>query len=204
MTVAPFPDASFSAHGLACRRGGRELFSALDFEIESGGALLLRGRNGAGKTSLLRLVAGLLRPAAGHFAWNGAAIGDVGAHLHFVGHENALKPVLTVRENLAFWARLGGAADSVDGALETARLTRIADIPARFLSEGQRRRAALARLLATPKPLWLLDEPNASLDTAATGWLTGVLDAHLAAGGMILAATHRALGLEAAQELALP
>ena len=204
MTAAPFPESSFSAHGLACRRGGRALFNELDFEIRSGGALLLRGRNGAGKTSLLRLAAGLLRPAAGHFAWNGAPISEPGAHIHFVGHENALKPVLTVRENLAFWARLNGAADNVDGALEAAELTRIADIPVRFLSEGQRRRTALARLLTTPKPLWLLDEPSASLDTAASAWLTGVLEAHVAAGGLILAATHRALGLTAARELTLP
>lgn len=203
MTAARFSDASFSAHGLACRRGGRELFSDLDFEIESGGALVLRGRNGAGKTSLLRLAAGLLRPAEGHFAWNGAVIEEYGTQIHFVGHENALKPVFTVRENLSFWARLHGSLDGVGGALEAAELGRIADIPVRFLSEGQRRRAALARLLATPKPLWLLDEPNASLDKGATAWLAEVFESHLAAGGMILAATHRALGLESQPELTL-
>jgi heme exporter protein A len=196
-----------SGSELACVRGGRQVFRNLSFALGSGAALLVTGPNGAGKSSLLRLVAGLVHPAQGRLALDG---GDpeltIGEQAHYLGHQDALKPALSVRENLAFWTNfLGGtgAKVKVDAALATVGLGELAGLPALFLSAGQRRRLSLARLIAIPRPVWLLDEPTSALDVAAQGMLTDVMRAHLAGGGLILAATHGPLGLEGAQELRL-
>jgi heme exporter protein A len=192
-------------------RGERIVFSGLSFRITAGEALILLGRNGAGKSSLLRLVAGLLRPAAGTITLDGGdAELSIGEQAHYLGHQDALKPSLSVRENLTFWADfLGGAkpsvagADAVADALAAVGLGDLADLPAGYLSAGQRRRLSLARLLLVPRPLWLLDEPTAALDAAAQAGLADLMQTHLAGGGLILVATHGPLGLDGAQELRL-
>lgn len=168
------------------------MFRALDFTLAPGAALVLAGRNGAGKTSLLRLMAGLLPPAGGVLEWDGAAV-EAETHrarLRYVGHADAVKGALTVRENLAFWAEFDGDDGAVDAAIDHFGLTAQADMPARFLSAGQRRRACLARLLLAPRALWLLDEPGASLDVAGTDALSGAIAAHRARGGMIALSAH--------------
>lgn len=193
------------ARDLACLRGERVVFAGLSFALEAGGALLLTGANGAGKSSLLRLLAGLLAPAEGALLWQGEdALADRPAHaarLRYVGHGDALKPALTARENLAFFARLWGGA--VDPALEALGLDALAELPARVLSAGQKRRLGLARLALAPAPLWLLDEPTTGLDTASVGRLGALLARHRDAGGMVLAATHLPLPLPGARELRL-
>jgi heme exporter protein A len=165
------------------------------FALAAGDALVLRGPNGSGKSSLLRLLAGFLAPAAGRLAWEGAAIGDdPGAHrmrLHWVGHADAIKSALTVRENLAFAAAMAGAADGrIAGALAHFGLAGLAELPGRLLSAGQRRRTALARLLAAPRPLWLLDEPGVGLDAASRTRLEEAIAGHRAGGGLVVLATH--------------
>jgi heme exporter protein A len=193
------------AHGLGCWRGERAVFADLDFVLAPGGALLLTGPNGAGKSSLLRLVAGLIPPFAGQLLFAGQdALADRAAHarrLRYLGHADALKPALTVRENLAFYARLWGGA--VEPALAAVALTELADLPARLLSSGQRRRLALARLALAPAPIWLLDEPTVGLDAASVARLGPLLAAHRAAGGAVMAATHLPLPLPDARELRL-
>lgn len=167
------------------------MFRALEFALRPGGALVLAGRNGAGKTSLLRLMAGLLPPADGTLEWNAAPL-DPDAHrarLRYVGHADALKAALTVRENLSFWSAFDGGGD-VGAALAGFGLSAQAEAPARFLSAGQRRRTALARLLLAPRALWLLDEPGASLDAAGTETLSRVIEAHRAKGGMVVLSAH--------------
>ena len=199
----------FSGNGLACVRGERVVFCDLEFAIGPGESLLLAGPNGSGKSSLLRLMAGLLPPAAGNLGWNGANVSDDAdahrARLHYVGHADAVKPVLSVRENVAFWARLRGADDpnAVDGALAHFGIEQIAAVPGRFLSSGQRRRTSLARLLAAPAKLWLLDEPAVGLDDAAMAALEAATKRHIAGGGVIVAATHGRLNIEAASPLRL-
>jgi heme exporter protein A len=195
-----------SAAGLACTRGNREVFSGLDFYVSGGEMLVVRGRNGAGKTSLLRLIAGLIRPAAGLIALEA---GDpeltVPEQAHYVGHQDALKTSLSVEENLAFWARyLGAATIGIADALRATGLDALADLPAAYLSAGQRRRLSLARLIAARRPIWLLDEPTSALDSAAQARLVDLMRQHLAAGGLIMAATHTPLGLDSARELVLP
>lgn len=189
--------APFAAEELACRRGGRMLFESLSFRLGPGDALVLRGPNGSGKSSLLRLLAGLLRPASGRLTWDGEAVGaDLPAHgarVHLVAAgADALKPLLAVRENLAAAAGLLGAGGTgrLAGALDAFGLDALADTPARFLSTGQRRRAALARLLAVPRPLWLLDEPGVGLDRASRARLEAVIGEHRARGGTCVVATH--------------
>jgi heme exporter protein A len=193
------------ARDLACLRGERVVFAGLSFALAAGEALLLVGRNGAGKSSLLRLLAGLLPPAEGAVLWQGEdALADRPAHarrLRYLSHQEALKPALTVRENLAFYARLWGG--DVPAALEAVALTPLADLPARVLSAGQKRRLALARLLLGQAPLWLLDEPSVGLDSASVERLGGILQRHRAAGGVVLAATHLPLPLPGARELRL-
>ncbi len=192
----------FVAAALTCDRGERRVFSGVRFHISSGDALALVGPNGAGKSSLLRVLAGLLPAAAGSLTWNGAPIGDEPdahrARLHYLGHLDAVKPALTPLENLAFNAQLRGVpADpaALKGALEAFGIARLADVPGRFLSQGQRRRAALARLRATKAPLWLLDEPTLGLDAEALVHLTDLIDTHRAQGGIVIVATHGGLDL---------
>jgi heme exporter protein A len=191
--------------GLDVERGGRLVISDLSFELGPGQALLLSGPNGAGKTTLIRAIAGLLPVQRGTIAMAGSHSDErLSERCHYVAHMNAAKPELTVRENLRFWARfLGGAAGAEDVALDQLRLRALADIPVRYLSAGQQRRVAIGRLLVVPRPLWLLDEPSVSLDTANTERLVEIGNAHLAAGGMIIAATHIRLEFEPMIELRL-
>jgi heme exporter protein A len=193
-----------SGVGLACHRGGREVFSALSFALGEGEALLVTGRNGSGKSSLLRTIAGLLPAASGSLTLDG---GDpergIAEQAHYLGHLDALKPSLTVSENLEFWARyLGrGAAAGTDAALESVGLGTLAELPAGYLSAGQRRRLSIARLIAVERPLWLLDEPTSALDATAQTRLAELMRGHLAGGGLIVAATHGPIGLDGGREL---
>jgi heme exporter protein A len=191
-------------NGLACVRGGREVFSGLNFALSGGEALLVNGRNGAGKSSLLRMIAGLLRIAGGQLAITG---GDpektIPEQAHYLGHQDALKPSLTVAENLAFWARYLGGTEPAPTALAAAGLAALADLPAAYLSAGQRRRLSIARLVAIHRPIWLLDEPTAALDREAQDILSSLMHQHLAGGGLIVAAVHGPIALERAKELRL-
>ncbi len=187
--------AAFEAHDLACLRGGRIVFARLDFRVEAGGLLVLRGPNGAGKSSLLRMMAGLIGPAHGALLWDGADIADDPdahrARAAYAGHSDALKPALTVAEHLSFHAALRGCTDDrIAAALDAFALARLADLPARLLSQGQRKRVALARLIAATAPLWLLDEPTNGLDADSTARLESAIAAHREAGGIVVAATH--------------
>ncbi len=187
-------------------RGDRAIFAGLDFDLVAGGALVLSGPNGSGKSSLLRVLASLLPPAAGRLSWDGADVAeDPEAHrarLHYQGHHEALKPELTAVENLSFWAGLEGKlADAAPHALERFGLGDLADQPVRLLSAGQRRRLSLSRILASPAPLWLLDEPSVGLDARSVRTLEAEIEAHRAAGGMVVLATHQPLALSAVQEL---
>jgi heme exporter protein A len=187
-------------------RGGRRLFSGLTFEASASEALVVTGPNGAGKSSLLRAIAGLLPVAAGAIALKG---GDeqqsIGEQAHYLGHADALKGALTARENLDFWAAMlrgedkasAGEAAPALAALDRLGLAHVVDFPVPVLSAGQKRRVALARLLVAYRPLWLLDEPTSALDAAAQGRLAQIMRAHLAGGGLIVAATHAPLGLDA-------
>lgn len=187
------------AEGLACFRGDRLVLDGVGFAVPGGGALLLLGPNGAGKSTLLRVLAGLRRPDAGTLHWDGG--GDLAGHSAYLGHQDAIKPGLTVRENLAFAARLAGAPAMP--ALEAAGLAPLAGLPARMLSAGQKRRLALARLGLSRAQLWLLDEPTLGLDAAAIARFGAALAAHRAAGGVVVAATHLPLPLPDAAELRL-
>jgi heme exporter protein A len=188
---------------IACERGGRLLFSGLSFALAPGELLALTGANGAGKTSLLRLIAGLAEPDTGTIELNGRHEDlSVGQHSHFVAHREAIKLVLTVRENLTFWGDYLGGGD-VDLALASFDLESLADYPAQLLSAGQRRRLALSRLCLVKRVLWLLDEPATGLDTRSQERLAGAIANHLAKGGLAIAATHGALGLEPQRNLHL-
>ena len=191
------------ASGLDCVRGGRQVFSGLGFAVAGGAALQVTGRNGAGKSSLLRMVAGLLRVAGGRLTLTGAeADKTLPEQAHYLGHQDAFKPALTVAENLGFWVRyFGGTAPAA--ALATVGLDGVAELPAAYLSAGQRRRLSIARLVAAFRPIWLLDEPFTTLDRDAQEKLAQLMREHLARGGLILAATHGPLGLEQAAELRL-
>jgi len=191
------------ASELACIRGGRQVFHNLSFSLAAGTALVVTGPNGAGKSSLLRLVAGLVHPAAGRLALEGGNSElSIGEQAHYLGHQDALKTALSVQENLAFWVGFLGAG-KVGAALAAVGLDALAALPGLYLSAGQRRRLSLARLVAVERPIWLLDEPTSALDVAAQGLLADLMRTHLTGGGLILAATHGPLGLEAAQELKL-
>lgn len=190
---------------LACWRGERAVFAGLGLRVRPGGATLLLGQNGAGKSSLLRVLAGLLPAAAGRITWQGQDVReDPAAHarrLRYLGHLDALKPALTVRENLAFHAALTGGA--VEPALAALGLSALAELPGRMLSAGQRRRLALARLALAPAAIWLLDEPTLGLDAASVERLGALLAAHRAQGGLVIAATHLPLPLPGAEEFRL-
>ncbi|MBN9320117.1 MAG: heme ABC exporter, ATP-binding protein CcmA [Caulobacterales bacterium 68-7] len=187
---------------LALRRGERLLFERFDLTLRTGDAVALTGRNGAGKTSLLRAVAGLIRPEAGSVRFEGAT-GALEAEtaraegLHLMGHHDGLKSGRTAREELQFQGQWTGAkAEAVDQAIETMQLTRLLDIEVRRLSAGQRRRLALARLVASPRALWLLDEPLAPLDSEQRARFGDLMARHLADGGLILAAVHDPLPVQ--------
>ena len=195
-------------NGLACVRGGREVFAGLGFFVGGGEALLITGRNGAGKSTLLRVIAGLVRLTAGQLTLSG---GDpdvtVAEQAHYLGHLDALKPSLTVGENLRFWAQYLGNAKptgaSIDAALVAVGLGALADLPAAYLSAGQRRRLSIARILSVKRAIWLLDEPTAALDREAQDTLADLMREHLAGGGIIAAAAHGPIGLDGARELRL-
>ncbi len=208
------------AENLRLTRGGRAIVDGLSFNVSGGEALLLKGPNGAGKTTLIRALAGFLAPASGAIRLEG---GDDECELaeqcHYVGHANGIKASLTVIENVRFWAEflagearsltspspLGerGTCDIVLDALETFGLLDLADIPAAYLSAGQKRRVGLARLLVAPRPVWLLDEPTVSLDAGNVTILAEAIAAHLASSGIAIAATHIPMGLANARELHL-
>jgi heme exporter protein A len=197
---------------LACFRGGRQVFAGLSFSVAAGEALVVLGPNGVGKSSLLRLIAGLVARAGGALTLaDGDAELTIGEQAHYLGHQDALKPSLTVEENLSFWSRYLGGGEATQAAHMGARaaalmgvgLGGIAQLPAAYLSAGQRRRLSIARLLAVKRPIWLLDEPTSALDTGAQAALAGFMAEHLAGGGLIVAAAHGPIGLKAAQELRL-
>jgi heme exporter protein A len=189
---------------LTLARGERQLFAGLSFSLTRGEAAALTGANGAGKTSLLRAVAGLLRPEAGAVRFQDDANAEIEADvarsqgLHLLGHHDGLKTTRTAAEELRFWTRwLGGEASSLAKAIEALQLSPLLQLEVRKLSAGQRRRLALARLIAAPRPLWLLDEPMAPLDQERRAQFGDLMRAHLGGGGMILAAVHDALPIPA-------
>ncbi|MEX0810389.1 MAG: heme ABC exporter ATP-binding protein CcmA [Dongiaceae bacterium] len=202
------PSALFRAEGLVCRRGERPVFAGIGFALAEGAGLLLTGANGSGKSSLLRLLAGLLPAESGTLYWGGAPVAAdpdaQRARISFLGHRDAVKPGLTVLENIEGWASLLRAAVAAGRtALAGFDLENLADLPARYLSAGQRRRLALARLLLVDRPLWLLDEPQTGLDAAATARLAATIAQHRAAGGIAIVASHGGLDLPAAERLDL-
>jgi heme exporter protein A len=193
---------------LACVRGGRAVFRDVSFRFSRGEALVVEGPNGAGKTSLLRLIAGLLAPAGGTIVISagGSRVSDPderGKHIGWLGHQDGAKAQLTPRETLAFFARLYGCPAGIGEALETVGLVRAADLPCQYLSAGQRKRLALARLKLCGRPLWLLDEPLAALDAQGKAMVADMLRAHAAAGGLAVVATHEPVDIDAAR-LSLP
>jgi heme exporter protein A len=191
-----------SGRGVRCVRGGREVFSGLDFQASSGEALAVTGANGSGKTSLLRMIAGLLTIADGSIGLEGGESElTLPEQAHYLGHRDALKPALSVIENLAFWRDfLGGEAFDARKSLIEVGLDHAVDLPAAYLSAGQRRRLSIARLSAVRRPIWLLDEPTNALDAAGQSMFATLMKDHLARGGLIVAATHAPLGI-AAREL---
>lgn len=193
-----FPVRRLTVDQLACVRGERLLFSGLDLRLGPGQALLLTGPNGVGKSSLLMCLAGLL-DHEGKVVWHGRSDDDPpGSDLHFLSHLPAVKPVLSLRDNLMFWADLyGGDRKGIEPALVAARLDHAADLPASLLSAGQVRRLALCRLLVASRPIWLLDEPSAALDAEGDIWVGGLIDRHLKRGGLAVIATHLPLRLKA-------
>jgi heme exporter protein A len=194
------------ADGLTCNRGGREVFSSLSFGLASGEAMIVTGRNGAGKSSLLRMIGGLVRISSGRLELDGGMPDSpLSEQCHYLGHQDAMKPSLSVHENLQFWTAFLGAARATDSgsALETVDLCSLAGLPAAYLSAGQRRRLSIARLVAVPRPIWLLDEPTSALDAPSQKKLAELMNTHLTGGGMIIAAAHGPIGLERARELKL-
>lgn len=200
-----------TAEDIAIRRGSRLVIDGLSFAIEGGEALLLTGPNGSGKTTLLRGIAGFLPPDSGIFTLQGGNPElEIGEQSHYVGHANGIKAGLSVGENLEFWAAyLDPEKSSTDrhervlDALEGLKLLALEDIPAAYLSAGQKRRLGLGRLLVAERPIWLLDEPTVSLDAASVALVAGIVKTHVAGGGIAIAATHIPLGLDSARELRL-
>lgn len=198
-----------TAENLAVRRGEDLIFMNVSFKLSSGQAMLLTGPNGSGKSTLLRVIAGLLRPEEGHVTISGEGL-ETGIRpseaSHYLGHRNAMKQDLSVFENLDFWKKFlgdfnGGSSLDIEEAAEAVGLASITHLPFGYLSAGQQRRFAMAKLLVAWRPIWILDEPTAALDASADLMFTGLVKAHLAKGGMAVAATHQPLGLEHAQEL---
>lgn len=192
------------AHNLECVRGERRLFAGVGFRLEAGELLYLQGKNGAGKTSLLRMLIGLLPPEAGEIRWQGESIRklseDFCADLCYLGHQNAIKEELTPLENLLAAARLAEEDLSEDDALDALEQVGLAgreDLACKYLSQGQKRRVALARLVKERRRLWVLDEPFVALDVAAVAWLAGVIGAHLQRGGVCVMTTHQPVDIPA-------
>ena len=193
----------FTGNDLVCVRGGRTVFEGLDFALKSGDALVLLGPNGSGKSSLLRIMADLLKPTAGDLLWCGSAVADDPeshhARQHYVGHLDGLKASMTVSENLSFWTglRMGEAPPSglIRSALGSFGLDHLADFPVGILSAGQKRRLSLARMLASPADLWLLDEPTVALDHDSITALKQAIARHRRRGGMVVVATHSEMAL---------
>ena len=203
----------FWGEKLTCVRGERIVFKDLNFELSPGGALILIGPNGSGKSSLLRMMAGLLRPADGSMMWSEPgeepeeALDDIDAHggrLHYVGHHDAVKPVLTAAENIGFWAHVrGGGEDTIAESLDVFDIKHLYDVPGRFMSAGQKRRVNLARIIAAPAPLWLLDEPTTALDKATIKRLEDAIQRHRDGGGMVVLSTHADVNTPGSQTLNL-
>lgn len=193
-----------TANSLSCRRGGRLIFRDISFRVASGSALVVTGDNGAGKSSLIAMIAGLLAPAEGDITLRDDQERAPGELIGLMAHRDGLKPALTVQENLS-WARklLGASAMGIGEALEAVGLSHAMDMPVEHLSAGQRRRVSLARLLTCSRPVWLMDEPAGALDQRSIRGLTALMQQHLAGGGVIVAATHQPLGLDNALTLHL-
>lgn len=194
------------AENLGGERGGETVFSGVGFALDQGQALVVTGPNGSGKSTLLRIVAGLLPVAEGRLLLEGGGevFPSIASACHYLGHQNAMKPALSVAENLRFWRDFNGGGDvGVDEALETVGLGGIGHLPFGYLSTGQRRRAAIAKLLVSQRLLWLLDEPTAGLDKASEARFAGLMARHCAGGGLIVAATHLPLGLDGAKTLVM-
>jgi heme exporter protein A len=186
---------SLDSKNLTGIRGGRVLFRDLSFRVEAGRALCVEGANGAGKTSLLRMLAGFLAPASGTIRFGDAGDGEErGKRVGWLGHHDAVKPQMSVRETLAFFARLYDG--EMGDALDAVGLARLADLPGQYLSAGQKKRVALARLKISGRPLWLMDEPLASLDAAGKRIAADLVTAHCAGGGIAVIATHEPLGID--------
>ena len=192
------------ADNLECLRGDNRLFAGLGFTLAPGELIYLQGRNGAGKTSLLRMLIGLLPPESGDIRWQGESIGkqrdEYHAALCYLGHHNAIKEELTPLENFHHAARFAGQDMDEDAALDALAPVGLAgreDLPCRYLSQGQKRRVALARLVVDRRPLWVLDEPFVALDVAAVNWLAQIISAHLQRGGMAIMTTHQAVEIPA-------
>jgi len=196
---------------LFVERGTRNIIAGLSFEVRSGEALLLMGPNGAGKTTLIRTLAGFIAPASGTLRLDGGGDDrELFERCHYVGHLSGIKASLTAAQNLTFWARYlgdtadrGAIAERADASLSELGLAPLSDFPAGLLSAGQKRRLGLARLRVAARPIWLLDEPTASLDSASAELLSRLIQEHLGSGGLVVAATHLPLGLENARYLRL-
>ncbi|MDX8518809.1 heme ABC exporter ATP-binding protein CcmA [Mesorhizobium dulcispinae] len=192
------------AENLGGERGGETVFSGIGFALEKGEALIVTGPNGAGKSTLLRVIAGLLPAADGRVKVEGGGedFPSVASASHYLGHLNAMKTALSVEENLGFWRAFQGEPGlDVEEALETVGLGGLGHLPFGYLSTGQRRRASIAKLLVSRRPIWLLDEPTAGLDKASEERFAGLMRGHCEEGGIIVAATHLPLGLEGAKAL---
>ncbi|ANG95049.1 heme ABC exporter, ATP-binding protein CcmA [Brucella pseudogrignonensis] len=191
------------AENLAGERGGETIFAGLSFEVSSGEALIVTGPNGSGKSTLLRIICGLLAPEAGKIELleDRAAL-PVRAACHYLGHQNAMKPALSVRENLLFWQKFNGSVRfDIDEALEAVDLPGVEHLPFGYLSTGQKRRVSIAKLLTSYRPLWIVDEPTAGLDKASEARFAELMRDHMGEGGMVIAATHIPLGLEVVRTL---
>ncbi len=193
-----------SGTGLASERGGRPVFDNLSFAIGDGDLLTVTGPNGAGKSTLLRIIAGFLPQTEGEIVLDPDPDGPRGIAMHYLGHRDGLKSAMTVRENIVFWRKTAGETGlSPMEALERVRLPHLIDLPAGYLSAGQKRRVAISRLLAVQRPIWLLDEPTAALDAQSEGELGGIIGEHIEGGGMVIAATHLKLPIAATQNIVL-
>ncbi|WP_378946873.1 heme ABC exporter ATP-binding protein CcmA [Mesorhizobium sp. ANAO-SY3R2] len=192
------------AENLSGERGGETVFAGVGFALGDGEALVVTGPNGSGKSTLLRVIAGLLPHVSGRIAVEdgGEEFSTVALACHYLGHQNAMKSALTVHENLEFWRDFSGNEKlSISEALEDVGLGGLGHLPFGYLSTGQKRRAAIAKLLISHRPVWLLDEPTAGLDKASEAQFAALMQAHCASGGIIIAATHLPLGLEGVKTL---